>query len=279
MESSSAQVGGELAVEREQLRRRCERMQHRTGEDAGDRIRAVLERGHDAEVAAAAAERPEQVAIAVLAGGDDLARGEHDLGRQQVVDCHPVLAHQPRDPAPECEARNPRRGDDAAWSREPERAGGAVELADRDAGLRPDRRPHRVDVGPLHEREIDHQATLGDRSAGDVVAAAAHRDLQGLAPAEVDRVHHIRRVHAACDHGRMPVDQPVVDAPDRVVTRVPPNKHRPRQRLVEQLDGTFNRHARHGTAPLAGDASVPIDTVLSGTLPEHHGTSKSLRRR
>ena len=36
-------VGGELAIEREELRRRRERMQHGTAEDAGERMRAVLE--------------------------------------------------------------------------------------------------------------------------------------------------------------------------------------------------------------------------------------------
>ena len=36
-------VGGELAIEREELRRRHERMQYGTAEDAGERMRAVLE--------------------------------------------------------------------------------------------------------------------------------------------------------------------------------------------------------------------------------------------
>ena len=210
-------------------------------------MRAVLEGGHHAEVAAAAAERPEQIAIGVLARGDDLAGREHDLGRQQVVDGHPVLAHQPGDAAAERETRDPGAGDDAAGGREPERAGGTVELTDRDASLRPDRGSARIDVDPLHQREVDHQPTIGDRPAGDVVAAAAHRDLQSLAPAEVDRVHDVRRVHAARDHGGMPVDQPVVDAPDLVVTAVTRSKHRSRQHLAEPLDAIFDRRARHVT--------------------------------
>ena len=39
------------------------------------RLEAVFERGHDAEVAAAAAQRPQELRIAVLAGSHDLAVG------------------------------------------------------------------------------------------------------------------------------------------------------------------------------------------------------------
>ena len=82
---------------REELRRRRERMQHRTAEDAGERVRAVLERDHDAEVDPAPTERSEEIAIGALARDDDLAGREHDLGGQQIVCGHPELAHQPGD--------------------------------------------------------------------------------------------------------------------------------------------------------------------------------------
>ena len=39
-----------------------------------DRVERVLEPGDDAEVAAAAADRPEQVGVLVLAGGQDAGR-------------------------------------------------------------------------------------------------------------------------------------------------------------------------------------------------------------
>ena len=82
-------LGGEVAVEREQLGRRLERVHDRPAEDGLDRVRAVLERRHDAEVAAATAHRPEQVGVCVGARGHDLARGEHHLGGEQVVDAIP----------------------------------------------------------------------------------------------------------------------------------------------------------------------------------------------
>jgi hypothetical protein len=50
-----------------------------------DVLAAERERGDDAEVPAAAAQRPEQVGVGAFAGGDESAVGEHDVGGQQVV--------------------------------------------------------------------------------------------------------------------------------------------------------------------------------------------------
>jgi hypothetical protein len=82
-------------------------------------------------------------------------------------------------------------------------------------------------VDALHEGEVDHQPAVGDRLAGDVVAAAADRDLQSFAPGEVDRVGDVRRVQAARDDRGMPVDQPVVHATGLVVPPVARSEDRP----------------------------------------------------
>ena len=50
-----------------------------------DRVQPVLELGDHAEVAAAAAQRPEQVRVLLGAGPQHLAGGGDDLGGQQVV--------------------------------------------------------------------------------------------------------------------------------------------------------------------------------------------------
>ena len=60
-------------------------MDEQSAEHGGDRVSAVLERGHDPEVAAAAPQGPEQVLVLVRAGGEHPALGGDDLGRQQVV--------------------------------------------------------------------------------------------------------------------------------------------------------------------------------------------------
>jgi AcrR family transcriptional regulator len=85
---------------------------------------------------------------------------------------------------------------------------------------------------------------------GDVVAAAADRELEPFAPAQVDRLDDVGRVQAARDHARMAVDQPVVDAPCVFVTRLARNENRPEERLSKQLNGSLARHTGHHSTHL-----------------------------
>ena len=81
-----------VAVEAQQLGRGVERVGDQPAGDRPDRVQAVRERGGDAEVAAAAAQRPEQVRVR---GGVDLqhlAGRRHELDGEQVVGREPVLA-------------------------------------------------------------------------------------------------------------------------------------------------------------------------------------------
>ena len=55
-------------------------------------MRLKQKRRHHAEVAAATADRPEQVGIFVRAGDHETSIGEHDIGCQQIVDGQAVLA-------------------------------------------------------------------------------------------------------------------------------------------------------------------------------------------
>ena len=103
-------------------------------------MQAELELGHDAEVAAASAQAPEEVGVLGLARLDELAVGGHQVDGQQLVDREPVLAHDPADAAAEREPGDPGVGDDPAGRREPERLRLAVELAPEHAGLGPRRR-------------------------------------------------------------------------------------------------------------------------------------------
>ena len=61
--------------------------------------RPVLEGGDDPEVAAAAAQRPEQLGVAVRPATTRSPVGRHDLGPDQVVAGEALGARQPADPA------------------------------------------------------------------------------------------------------------------------------------------------------------------------------------
>ena len=155
-------------------------------------------------------------------GVDDphLAVGGDHLDLREVVDRQPVLAHQPAESAAECQAGDPGRRHHAAGRRLPVDVGRPVVLVPRDPALGPGPPAARIDVDPTHQRQVDHQPAVGDRPAGDVVAAAADRDLQAAVAPEVHRVPHVGDVVAAGDQPGSLVDQPVVHRPRLVVAGV-----------------------------------------------------------
>ena len=92
-------------------------------------MEAKLELGDDPEVAATAAQAPEELGLFGLAGLDEVALGGDQIDRDELVDRQPVLAMKPADTTAERQACDAGVGDDSARRREPERLGLAVELA------------------------------------------------------------------------------------------------------------------------------------------------------
>src|SRR4029077_8395774 len=139
------------AVETQNVSRLLHRPEDRPGEHLCAEWDAVeLELRDDSEVAASAAEAPEQIGVLVLACLDELAPGSHDIHRDELIDREPVLAHDPADSAAERQARDARVSDDAGRNRETERLRLPVELAEQHAGLHPRRAPFRIDAHALH---------------------------------------------------------------------------------------------------------------------------------
>ena len=108
-------------------------------EDLGaDLVEFVLEARHDAEVAAAAPQGPEQVGVLRRVGRQEAAVGRDDAGRAEGVAAEPVLAPQPAHPAAQRQPGDARLGDDAHRGGEAVGLRRAVQLADGDARLRVD---------------------------------------------------------------------------------------------------------------------------------------------
>ena len=77
---------------------------------------SVLEAGHHAEVATAAAQRPEEVRVFLGRGAYYTAIGEHHLGREQIVGGQPRACESQPMPPPSVD-RHAGVADDAAGSR------------------------------------------------------------------------------------------------------------------------------------------------------------------
>ena len=119
--------------------------------DRADVVQLELERRRDAEVAAAAVQRPEQIGVRVLARRDLLAVGEDEVDRDEVVAREAVLALEPTRAAAERQSGDARRRHAAADGREPVLLRGPVERRPGDAAadasplrLRIDRRRRRA---------------------------------------------------------------------------------------------------------------------------------------
>ena len=81
------------------LRRR--RQDEDAADDPGKLLEPIAEAGGDAEVPAAAPDRPEEVRLVVGVDSMELPVGGDDVGRQEAVDRQPVLADEVADPTAE----------------------------------------------------------------------------------------------------------------------------------------------------------------------------------
>ncbi len=98
-------------------------------------MQAILERRDDSEVAATAAQPPEQVRVFALARFDEPAIGRHHVRGNEVVADEAELPHQPADAAAEGDSADPRHRDGTAGGRQPERLRLVVKIAQERAAL------------------------------------------------------------------------------------------------------------------------------------------------
>ena len=148
----------------------------------------ALERelGHDPEVAAAAAHGPEELGVLVGAGRHALAVGQHDLGREQVVDRQAVRPREVTDAAAERQPADAGRRDDPARHGEPMRMRGGIDLAPGGSAADANRARAGIDRDRIQQREIRDDAVVDAPEAAAVVAAAPDRQRQVVCAREGD---------------------------------------------------------------------------------------------
>lgn len=171
----AGRVREEIAVGGEDFGAEFDGPEGGAGDDRAHFVQPEQERGDDAEVAAATADRPVQVGVLVGARAYALPVRQDELGLQQVVDGQPALAGEVPDAAAESEASDARRGDDAARCGQAVRVGGAVDLAPDAAAADPYHAGVRVDLDVLERGEVEDYPVVARSEARSMVAAAAHR--------------------------------------------------------------------------------------------------------
>src|SRR5690606_21423846 len=138
--------------------------------DLTDRVQPVLEPGHDAEVATAAAERPEEIRMRLGIDAQKLAVRGDDFSRQERVDRQAVLAYKVPDPTAQRDSANPDRGGIAEPGREAMRSHCHGVFTRGQTRLSPRRAPFDIDLQGPHVREIDHESPVGHAVTGAAVA-------------------------------------------------------------------------------------------------------------
>ena len=186
---------------------------------AGHRVQPELELGDDAEVAAAAAEPPEQVRVLGLVDMQPAAVGGDQLERLHVVAREPEPAREPAHATAERQPADAGVGDVARGRGQPVLHRGAIERAEQRPALHPRTPALGIDADAAHRREVDHQAALRNAQPEHAVPSAAHADLEIALAAEMDRLGDLVRVRAAHDRPRPAVDHRVPHRPGLVVTR------------------------------------------------------------
>ena len=227
-------VGAPIAIEAQERGGIVHRPEDRSGEhDRAHRVKPKLELGDDPEVAAPAAQAPEEVRVLGLARLHELPVGGHQVNREELVDRQSVLSLEPADAAAQGEAGDAGVGDDPAGRREPEGLCLAVQLAPEHPGLSPCRSRIRVHPDALHRSEVDDDPAIADGQSGEAVASAADRDREAGAPREPHRRDHVRHAGASRDQGREPVDRPVPDPALHVVGGVRRSHQLPAERSFQ----------------------------------------------
>ena len=199
--------GDEVPVEAQHVGGILGRPEDRSGHHGrADGVQREPERGDDAEVAAAAAQRPEQVGVFVGGRPDDAALGGDHLGGQQVVDGEPVLAHEKADAATEREPGDAGVAHDAARGGQTVGLCLVVDVAPQRTALHQRRAADRVDPDGPHRREVDDDAVVTHRGTGHVVAPASYGDLEVVVPGETHGRGHVGGPAASSDQPGAPVD-------------------------------------------------------------------------
>ena len=125
-----------------------------------DVVAGEREGGDDAEVPAPAAQRPEQVAVGVLAGGHERPVREDHVGGHQIIDGQPEAPGQIADPAAEGQPGHAGRRDQAGGGGHAERHGRVVNVPPGASRIGADRVGAGADRGAAQQRHVDDQRAV-----------------------------------------------------------------------------------------------------------------------
>ena len=134
----------------------------------------ILERGDDAKIPTAAAQTPEEVSVLGGTGHEQFAVGGDDIGREQIIAAQTTFPRQPAKATAEGEPGDTGIGDRATGGGQAEGLCFMIEFSPGHPAFSACCASLGIDPDAAHARQVDHQAPVAYRIAGDVMAATAH---------------------------------------------------------------------------------------------------------
>ena len=209
------------------LRRVFDLVREHTTEQPPDGMEPEREVDDDAEVATAASERPEQVAVLALARAHDVTGRRHDGRADQIVERQPVETDEMADAAAEGQTGDAGVAEGAARRGEPVAQARRIEILPERAAATGCRPLFRIDRDTAHQPQVDDERTVAHAVPGNAVAAAAYSDRQLVLDGVGDRGHDVVHVERPHDQLGPPVDHPVECDPRGFIAGVVGSDHRP----------------------------------------------------
>ena len=229
-------------------------------------MQAIFRGRHNAEVAAAAPQRPEEVGVFRGARRSELTVGRHDVRRNQVVDCEAVLAHQPAEAAAERQSDDAGVRDRAAGGCESECLRLVVQLTPDHATLSSCGSRDWIDANALHRCHVDHEAAVVRAIPWGAVTATPNRQTQQMCSSESHGLLHVGDAGAPRDQSGPAIDVAVPDVPGVLVPGVIGRHQVAAQstsdfgdlRVVEgRASAAGGRQNHHIAAPHSGAPDLP----------------------
>ena len=213
--------------------------EHGTGVQLGGLVQLELDRGHDAETAAAPANGPEKIGLVLAVGPDERAVCRDDLHLGDAVGREPAAPREPAHAAPErvaddADARGGSVQDDEALL-----GGGLDNIGPDRAGL--DARPSRddVDLDSAHQRRL-HEDRVGEvTKRTGAVARSLRGDPEAVDARERDDLDDIVGRLDERDRERPLVDCEIPGLPGLVPVGIARHDDPPRQAGPQGVDVAF----------------------------------------
>ena len=187
------------------------RQDEHAADDPVQLVEPELEAGHDAEVAAAAADRPEQVGVRLGVHAQKLPSAVTTSAASRSSIVRPCLRTRKPTPPPSVSPPIPTEPVSPKRSRQAVLCGGFRVAAGGDAAAHPSRAALDVDLQPVQVAEVEHDAALGRAVARDAVGAAPDRELDSGLARECDHSRDVVGVGGADDRRGPAVDPSVED--------------------------------------------------------------------